>query len=425
MRWFFKILCCSVFFMTMNLFMVGPTYSQNLSLFFPAVDIEEMTDSFGNVYSTGPNSAIVEYPEDNPFQIQEDDQWFIYPADLFNSRGFDGLVSNGPGAGEDAPELQTNITVAFAGTYQVKFHFMDSTATPGDAKIQAALGDGEFTTYSAENGNELAGGAAIIIPNEFGEPEPGDSLFFYDAVLGEVTVEAGETITVRIDDTQEGQAAPWMVSMYQGLTLTILDGGPEVVAVNPLPYEEQTDNSGNVYNVTAMDDSLAPENVWTTDRNNTDNLWTLRDIGIFGNSLTSRAPRTTDSGNEDCPPLRTTILVQNGGTYEVFLMHGSLGTWGQDDRFAPISAAIEGNEMVTFERRDGNFLGKFGFNIIESSLGTVTIGDQETVSVIVDDIVDFPAIVGENPGNGDYRTVYSGLRLQRITTSSIADWNLF
>lgn len=419
-----RMTCFIIASLAMNFINIESSHSQNLSLFFPAVHIEEQEDTFGNVYSTGPQSAIVEYPIDEPFLIREDNKWFLYPADLLDSRGFDGVVSNGPGSDEDAPEIQTNITVAFGGTYEVKFHYMDSTAAPGEGKIQAAVGDEPFEIYSAENGNELAGGSAIAIPNEFGEPEPGDSLFFYDAVIGEVTVEAGETITIRVDDTQEGVAAIWMVCMYQGITLTVLEGGPDVITVNPLPYQEQTDKSGNRFNTTAMDDSLAEDTVWTAGNSSTDNLWRLRDIGIFGNSLVSRGPRAADDGNEDCPALRTSVTVQNGGTYEVFLMHGSLGTWGEDNRPCPLSAAIEGNEMMTFGRRDGNFLGKFGFNIIESSLGTVTVADQETVNVIIEDIVDHPALTGEDPGNGDYRSVYSGLRLQRIGTA-VPEWYLY
>lgn len=402
-----------------------PAAAQNLSLFFPAVRVGEHTDGFGNVYSTGPADAITEYSADNPGLIQEDNLWFVYPGDLFNSRGFDGLVSNGPGVGEDAPELQTQIAMAHAGTYEVTFHFMDSTAAPGEAKIQAALGNGEFATYSAENATELAGGSPIIIPNEFGEPEEGDNLFFYRASLGEVTVEAGETITVRVDDTQEGQAAIWMVSMYQGVTLTVVEGGPEVVTAAPRPYGEYTDSAGNVINTVAADDTLAPEAVWTLDSANTDNLWRLReDNGIFGAVLVSRGPRAADSGNEDCPVLRTSITVQNGGTYEVYLMQGSLGTWGQDDRYCPLDAAIEGDEFTVFGRRDGNFLGKFTFNIVEQYLGSVTVADGETVNVLIDDVVDYPAVTGENPGNGDYRSVYAGLRLQKSSTP-VTNWDVY
>ncbi len=75
----------------LNVCMVGTSRSQNLSMFFPAVDIGENVDTFGNIYSTGPTSAIVEYPIDNPIAIQEDNKWIIYPGDLFNSRGFDGV----------------------------------------------------------------------------------------------------------------------------------------------------------------------------------------------------------------------------------------------------------------------------------------------------------------------------------------------
>ena len=411
-------------YFAVNLVITGSSCSQNLSMFFPAVDVQESVDTFGNLYSTGPMAEIVEYPEDNPIAIQEDNKWFIYPGDLFNSRGFDGVVSNGPGAGEDAPVIETKITMAYAGTYEVKFHFMDSTSYPGEAKIKAALGDGPFETYTSENANALAGGSAIIIPNEFGEPEEGDSLFFYDIVLGEVTVAAGETITVLVDDTQEGTAPIWMVSMYQGLTVTAIDGGPDVITVNPIPYLEQTDKNGNIFNTVAQDDNLAPDTVFALESGTTDNIWRLRDIGIFGNSLESRAPRAFDTGTEDCPTMLTSITVTNGGAYEVFLMHGSLGTWGQDDRPCPIYAAIEGNELVMFGRRDGNFLGKFGYNIIESSLGTVTVADGETINIIVDDLVDIVAITGENPGNGDYRSIYSGLRLQR-TTTFVTNWDLF
>ena len=83
MKYLSKIFCFIIAISVLNIFIIESSRCQNLSMFFPAVDIGENVDTFGNSYSTGPSAAIVEYPVDNPIAIQEDNKWFIYPGDLF------------------------------------------------------------------------------------------------------------------------------------------------------------------------------------------------------------------------------------------------------------------------------------------------------------------------------------------------------
>ena len=180
-------------------------FAQEFTMFFPAGEIEDYEDKYGNLYSLGPKNAIEPTPigseatgwEDVFFE--EDNLWSVCAY-----IGVDFLVSNAPGWGEDAPELTVEITMAHAGKYEVILHFLESSSARGasdlgDGPIQAALGDGDLVLYSAHNSVEASGGTGPSYP--VGGGGAGSGMWWYTGVLGEVEVAAGEKIVVRVDDT--------------------------------------------------------------------------------------------------------------------------------------------------------------------------------------------------------------------------------
>jgi hypothetical protein len=353
--------------------------------------------------------------------IDADNKWTIVPTSV----GRTLLMSHGPGAGEDAPELKTEITVAYAGTYEVVFMYMDSNSWPGEGAIFAALGNEPFgIEYSQWNGISAAGGAGVSIPQAGGGTVSGDSLWYYSAVLGVVTVAAGETITVRVDDYPFASNRPYMVSTYEGIKLNVIDGGPvpKEITVSPwFLYEEGEDSLGNTYTTVAIDSSLSADQVFHDAASggavlSGDNLWSRRPLGPYGGVLESRAPR----GTEDCPTLQTTVNIKVGGTYDVFLLFGDVAQVGTDDAQVPtpIQAAIEGNELKTYVQLDGVYIGSFAFHIIEVPIGSVTIPDNGSVVVLIDDVFNYEGFTGV-----DSRSVYAGLRIVRSVTE-IRAWEI-
>src|SRR5690606_13661397 len=148
----------------------------------------------------------------------------------------------------------------------------------------------------------------------------------------------------------------------------------------------ETDAEGNSYITTALDDSLTPEMVYTSANSNSDNLWRLRSDGIPDMMvLEAYGP----NGTEDAPTLKTTVTMAKGGTYEVFLLFGDIGSIGTDDEVdvTPIQAGFEGENLQTYTQADGHLIADYAFNILEVSLGNVPLEDNSSFSVIVDDVV--------------------------------------
>ena len=139
--------------------------------------------------------------------FDEDDKWLLYQV-----AGNTMLVSHAPSGFEDAPELTMDIEVAIGGTYEVILNFLDSRENPGDGTLQAALGENELVEYS-----ELNATPARTSPGypQFDGTTQG-TMWWQTVSLGEVEVDDGGHIRIRIDDTENGFADDWVTSTLAG-----------------------------------------------------------------------------------------------------------------------------------------------------------------------------------------------------------------
>ncbi|MGI6458158.1 MAG: hypothetical protein ACOX5R_21425 [bacterium] len=354
-------------------------------------------------------------PPDPPtYDFHQDNLWSIYPV-----TGRTILISYGPGSQEDSPPLTTRITLAHAGTYEVIFNFLDSDDNPDEGIIEASLNDGETLEYGAAIATRASGGTSPGYP--WIDNTYVSGMFWYSAVMGQVTVEAGETIEIHVDDAQDWSGLEYITSSYEGVTLRVIEGGPSLTEIQVSPaamYEWIEDNAGNRYTIVAADESLTKEQVFTTTASETDNLWRVRDLGIYGTIYESRS----GEGTEDAPQLKTIVEVANAGTYDVFLLFGDVGEVGTDDETSvqPILAGFEGEPLKTYYQRDAEFIGLWGYNIMEVKIGTVTVDAGGQIVVYIDD----SPVVAEELLQYDIRTNYAGLRID-IAETSVANWNLF
>jgi hypothetical protein len=351
-------------------------------------------------------------PAPPQYDFNVDNKWMVYPV-----AGRDLIMSNGPGSNEDAPTLTTEITVAHAGKYEVIFHFMDSVDNPDEGWIYAKLNDQEAEEYGAMHWASVRATGGTTPPYPWIDGSTVSGMFWYTAVMGEVDLAAGESITITVDDVQGSSFSEFMASVFEGVTLRVLEGGPPIEEIQVSPvfrYEWKVDANGNRFTTVAQDESLQFNDVFTDTASYSDNLWRYRPLGIYGAVYESGGPR----GTEDCPALKTSVEVAQGGTYEVFLLFGDVSAVGTDDEAhpTPIKAAIEGNEMQAYFQWDAEFIGLWGFNMMETSIGKVTVGDGETVTVFIDD--------HEEVEGNDRRSVYAGLRIAKSTTP-VSDWELF
>ncbi len=378
--------------------------AQDITYFFKAGDMSGEPDRFGNTYTVGPDDAILDIPLDSPdiegILFEEDDLWAIYPyiGDIF-------LISHAPGFWEDAPEIVSEITVAMGGKYEVILNFIDSNSEPGTGPIQAALGDEDLVMYSADNTNRRSGGTAPPYPIAGGESGAG---FWYSIPLGEVDVEAGDTIKVRIDDVpgdQYGLISAFEVgSTFHGITLRVLelDAALSEIQVSPGSAEWSTDVSGNQFRTRPVDESLAQEEWVTLNANSgTDNLWNKREgLGPYGPIL-----EAYPNGPEDAPTLMTNVIFVEGGTYDVYFSIGDTGAATEDDNLAnpnPLKLGREGEELQTYVAGDGEFKGTPGYNDYEIHFEQISVEAGQEVTYIIDDAPDF---------EGGQRSVYLGMKL--------------
>ncbi len=366
--------------------------------------------------STGP---IYDPPEPPSYDFHQDDKWLSYT--VAGERTL--LLSNGPGADEDAPELTTEITLGHAGTYEVIFHFMDSNNFPDQGWIRAALDDNDPQDYGAGHPDAVraTGGTSPAYPWIDGTFTGG--MFWYTAVMGTVEAEAGDTITLSIDDAQGTAAEPYIASVFEGITLRVLEGGPPIteIRVSPGEFEWFTDKNGNQYRTWAMDEDAYPNlEDWLTDHasSSSDNKWNIRDdLGIFGPIIES----FPGGGTEDAPPLRTTVIPSEGGTYDVYYYFGDTGASDPEENLElphPTWVYFEGEDPQTLVAGDGEFVGLHGYNTYEIYLGQITVEAGEEVNVIIDDGFEHELSVDGS------RSVYCGLLLETAETS-VDDWELF
>ncbi|MCB1098622.1 MAG: hypothetical protein KDN22_23825 [Verrucomicrobiae bacterium] len=394
--------------------LVPAATAQGISFFFPAGQLSG-EDRFGNSHTVTPSDPgtpeepitlddVIEplpFGDDDLFgvAIEEDNKWLIY--EVF---GDAMLVSNGPGGLEDSPELTMNITVKIGGKYEVVLNFLDERDNPGAGPIMAALGDDELKLYSEENATPKTGGTSPGYP---GIDATTQGVMWWETVtLGEVQVEAGGNVKVRIDDTTSDFADPWITSTFQGITLRAieLDGAISEIQVSPGAFDWVTDSGGNQFKTGPVDPDLTIDD-WLTDNANSssDGLWNIRQgLGTYGPILES-FPLSGD----DAPTLQTSVIFAQSGIYDVFLNLGDTGAVDPDENetnSTPLNFAFEGEEFTRWHANDGVFKGTPGYNDYEMSVGQITVPAGEVINFLIDDVQDGTAS----------RSVYLGLRFELV-----------
>lgn len=398
----FLILCLSI---TMQL------QAQDLTFFFSAGDLSGEPDRFGNTHTVGPEDAIDPRPFGNEALadvfFDEDNLWLIYQVE-----GNVFLVSHAPGFFEDSPELTMEITPALPGRYEVILNFLDSNAAPGTGPIQAALGDDDLQLYFEGDGTSVraTGGTTPGYP-QFGGTTAG-GMWWQSASLGEIEVEAGGTVNVRVDDVpgdQFGIVADFDVtSTFQGVTLRVIELGGAIseIQVNPAATEFATDVSGNQFKTGPVDESLAREDWLTVNglgegREDGSGKWHTRDgLGPYGPILES----FPNNGN-DAFAIKTSVIFSQGGNYDVFFSLGDTGVASDDDNIAnpnPLAFGFAADSLTTYYAGDGEFKGTPGYNDYEISVGSISVEPGEQVDFFIDDVLEDAGGIG--------RSVYLGMR---------------
>lgn len=389
----------------------NPAMGQDITFYFSAGDFSGEPDRFGNTHRVVPEDAIDPRLFGNEdladVFFDDDDKWLKY-----QEAGNVLLVSHAPGFGEDAPELTMEITVALGGKYEVILRFLDSNDAPDTGPIQAALGDEELKLYSASNSIRATGGTTPGYPVVGGSTSGG--MFWYSASLGEVEVEAGGTIRVRVDDT------PWeefgldsefyVTTTFQGVTLRVIElsGGLSEVQVSPGATDWTTDVSGNRFRTWPQDEAAYPTlDDWLTitTRQDGSGKWNIRQgLGPYGPILESFPV----NGN-DAMPLRTSVIFAQDGTYDAYVSIGDTGASDPQENLNnpnPLKVAAEGEELKTWVAGDGEFKGTPGYNDYEIHLGKITVSAGQQVNYIIDDDTEYP---------NRQRSVYLGMRFVKET----------
>lgn len=392
-------------------------FSQEVSFFFSAGELSGEPDRFGNVHTIEPMDAIDPRPFGNEALadvfFDDDGLWLIYQVD-----GNTMLVSHGPGFYEDAPEISMVITPALSGKYEVILNFLDDEGTPGSGPLMAALEDGELMQYSADNSERASGGTSPGYPAIDGTTQ--GNMFWYSTSLGEVEVEEGETITVRVDDVQgdvaELNAEFYVTSTFRGVTLRAIELGGTLseIQVSPGAFEFTSDVSGNQFKTGPADEAAYPnQEDWLTvgTREDGSGKWNIREgLGSYGPILES----FPNSGN-DGVPLKTSIIFAADGAYNVYLNMGDTAGSTPSQNCGepnPIQIGLEGEPLVTYMPDDGTFKGTPGYNDYEIPVAVLNVSAGEQVDFIIDDAIDYPDA---------RRSVYLGLRLEKINPGAFPE----
>lgn len=381
--------------------------AQDLSFFFSAGDFSGEPDRFGNTHTVGPASAIDPRPFGNEALadvfFDEDGLWLIYQVE-----GNIFLVSHAPGFFEDAPELTMEITPALPGRYEVILHFLDANADPGTGPIQAALNDGDLQLYFEGDGISVraTGGTTPGYP-QFGGVTAG-GMWWQTASLGEVEVEAGGTVRVRVDDVPGDLfnilADASVTTTFNGVSLRVIELGGAIseIQVNPAATDWSTDISGNQFKTGPVDESLSLAQWLTIAANvNNDNLWNTRNgLGPYGPIVES-----FPTNGDNAPPIKTSVIFAQGGTYDVFFSLGDTGVASDADNITnpnPLAFGFAANSLTTYYAGNGEFKGTPGYNDYEISVGQISVAAGEQVDFFIDDVTADPGGIG--------RSVYLGMR---------------
>ncbi len=178
----------------------------------PGVFDESSTDLFGNSFRTWPVDEAAFPTQDDWLTIttREDgsNKWNIREG----LGPYGPILESFPNSGNDAPTLQTSVTFAQGGTYNVILNVGDiGAADPQEnsdnpTPLNFAFEGEDLTRWHANDGTFA------------GTPGYND----YEMDVGQVTVEAGETLNFIIDDVQDGTA---LRSVYLGMRFELVDGG--------------------------------------------------------------------------------------------------------------------------------------------------------------------------------------------------------
>ncbi len=395
--------------------------AQDITFFFPAGDLSGEVDRFGNTHTVGPATAIETLPfgSDDLLDVafDKDNKWLIYGVE-----GNTFLVSHAPGGLEDSPEISMDVTLAVGGKFEVILNFLDSNAIPGDAPIQAAIGDDDLMTYTELNAIRATGGTTP------GYPVPDGStlgaMWWQSVSLGEVEVETGGEFSVRVDDLESDTEEEFVTSTFQGITLRVIEltGAIAEIQVSPGVFDWATDVGGNQFKTGPQNSTLTQEDWLTVNANDSaDGLWNIREgLGSYGPVIES-FPLSGD----DAPTLQTSVIFAKSGTYDVFFSLGDTGQVNPEENLAaptPLNFAFEGDELTRWHANDGEFKGSPGYNDYEMSVGQVSVRAGQITNFIIDDVQDDTAT----------RSVYLGMRFVfagasnpfQITGLAVADDNV-
>jgi hypothetical protein len=347
-----------------------------------------VTDLSGNKFKTGPADSSLTQAEWLTVNANSGTDNFWNIRQRLGSYG--PILESFPASGEDAPPLQTSVTFAKGGTYDVFFSLGDTGAANPEENLatQTPLNFAiEGTPYTRWHAND----------GEFkGTPGYND----YEMSVGQITVKDGETKNFLIDDVQDGTAAR---SVYLGMRLVLR---PQVVIsefpVSPGVFEPTTDLFGNTYHTWPVDRATYPTLAdWITIGANSgsDSLWNIRQgLGPYGPIVES-----FPNGGDDAPTLQTSVTFAAAGTYDVFLNLGDTGAVDPEENLAtptPLNFGFEGATLTRWHANDGTFEGTPGYNNYEMAVGQVTVAAGETKNFIIDDVQDGTAT----------RSVYLGMR---------------
>ena len=389
--------------------------AQDITFFFVAGDFSGEPDRFGNTHQVGPADAIESRlfgdPELEDVFVDEDNLWLTYVHE-----GNTFLVSHAPADFEDSPEIYMDITVAIGGKYEVILNYLDNRNDPGGAPIMAAIGDGDLMEYSELNSTPATGGTAPGYPTLGGETA--GTMWWQSVGLGEVDVEEGGVIRVRVDDVPGLFAEDFVTTTWQGVTLRVIELGGSIseIQISPGAFDWVTDVSGNQFKTGPLDATTYPnQEDWLTVNANSssDNLWNIREgLGSYGPILES-----FPLSGEDAPTLQTSIIFASGGTYDVFFSLGDVGAVDPDENLVnqtPLNFAFEGGEFTRWHANDGEFKGTPGYNDYEMAVGEITVADGDQVNFLIDDVQDESAL----------RSVYLGMRLVSRPEIQITEFNV-
>lgn len=222
--------------------------------------------------------------------------------------------------------------------------------------------------------------------------------------LGEVEIDSGGNLKIRIDDTTSDFADEWVTTTFQGISLRALEleGTISEIQVNPGKFDWVTDDGGNQYKTSALDPELKDLDDWLTVNANDggDSLWNIREgLGTYGPIIES-----FPASGDDAPTLQTSVIFAQSGTYDVFLSLGDTGAVNEDENEAvptPLNFKFEDEEEFTrWHANDGEFKGTPGYNDYEMSVGEIVVVAGEVTNFLIDDVQDGTAT----------RSVYLGMR---------------